>query len=302
MRRLFKPFSKLGLTTPTKLMIQVAALLIFTLLLLVKPDIPVVRDIANWLEIDDLLAQLDLGQDKKPVPKSPKPAPNKPIPSGSASAPKNFAQAKQVARKIYAEKPVDFYCNCAYNAQYEVDLKGCGYIPRKQPKRASRIEWEHIVPAWNIGHNRQCWLNGGRKQCSEHDPEFSRAEADLHNLVPVVGEVNGDRSNFRFAMLSTPKREQDWQYGACRFVVDFPGRKAMPPEYTRGTIARTYLYMSERYAINLSSSERKLFNAWHKQYPVNAWERWRNQKNACAQGNANPYVGTVDLSLCPKKG
>ncbi|EGH19336.1 endonuclease I, partial [Pseudomonas savastanoi pv. glycinea str. race 4] len=37
---------------------------------------------------------------------------------------------------------------------------GCGYVPRKSAKRASRIEWEHIVPAWQIGHLRQCWQNG----------------------------------------------------------------------------------------------------------------------------------------------
>ncbi|CAM5322348.1 hypothetical protein SSTU70S_05180 [Stutzerimonas stutzeri] len=63
------------------------------------------------------------------------------------------------------------------------------------------MEWEHIVPAWVIGHQRRCWQQGGRKHCTANDPVFSRAEADLHNLVPVVGEVNGDRSNFGFGML-----------------------------------------------------------------------------------------------------
>jgi endonuclease I len=31
-----------------------------------------------------------------------------------------------------------------------------------------------------------------------HDEVYQRAEADLHNLVPSIGEVNGDRSNFSF--------------------------------------------------------------------------------------------------------
>lgn len=44
-----------------------------------------------------------------------------------------------------------------------VDLASCGYQVRKQQNRAQRIEWEHIVPAWVFGHQRQCWQNGGRK-------------------------------------------------------------------------------------------------------------------------------------------
>ncbi|WP_411020426.1 endonuclease, partial [Salmonella sp. ZJLS19Sal_0228] len=68
------------------------------------------------------------------------------------------------------------------------DLKGCGYQVRKQEKRASRIEWEHVVPAWQFGHQLQCWQQGGRKQCSRHDTAFKRMEADLHNLTPAIGE------------------------------------------------------------------------------------------------------------------
>lgn len=301
MRRLFKSFNKLGLTTSAKLMIQASALLIFLLVLLVKPDIPGLNEVARYLEIDQVLAQISPSK-TAPTPHTPKSEQAEiKITPANPKAPRNFNQAKYAARKIYAEKPIDFYCRCRYSGS-EIDLASCDYRPRKQPKRAARLEWEHIVPAWNIGHNLQCWKDGGRKRCSETDARFSLAEADLHNLVPVVGEVNGDRSNFRFAMLPSPKREQDWQYGACRFVIDFQGRKAMPPEYTRGTIARAYLYMSQRYGINLSSADSKLYKAWHGKYPVTDWELWRNQQNACVQGNGNPYVSEVDLSLCNKKG
>lgn len=213
-----------------------------------------------------------------------------------ADAPRTFREAKKIAWKIHAERPVDFYCGCRYQGN-RIDLDSCGYEPRKQPRRAARVEWEHIVPAWVIGHQRQCWQNGGRKNCTANDPLFSQAEADLHNLVPVVGEVNGDRSNFGFGMLT----EKPTQYGACPFVVDFKQRTAMPAEYSRGAIARAYLYMSERYRLRLSKQDRRLYDVWNRQYPVSEWERWRNQRIACAQGNANPHVGEVDMRSCSRE-
>ncbi|MGE6994335.1 endonuclease [Pseudomonas sp. NPDC047961] len=210
-----------------------------------------------------------------------------------ADAPRTFREAKKIAWQLYAERPMDFYCRCAFKGK-QIDLASCGYIPRKQPKRAARVEWEHIVPAWVIGHQRQCWQDGGRKHCTSTDPVFSQAEADLHNLVPVVGEVNGDRSNYGFGMLS----EKPSQYGACPFVVNFKQRTAMPPAYARGAIARTYLYMSERYGLRLSKQDRRLYDIWNRQFPIDEWERWRNRSVACIQGNANPYIGAVDLRRC----
>lgn len=217
--------------------------------------------------------------------------------SAYADTPRTFREAKKAAWQIYADRPVDFYCGCRFKGD-RIDLASCGYIPRKQPKRAARVEWEHIVPAWVIGHQRRCWQQGGRKHCTASDPLFSRAEADLYNLVPVVGEVNGDRSNFGFGMLS----EKPGQYGACPFVVNFKQRTAMPGESSRGAIARTYLYMSERYRLRLSRQDQRLYAAWNRQHPVSEWERWRNQRIACVQGNANPYVGDVDLRRCAGTG
>lgn len=209
--------------------------------------------------------------------------------------PRTFREAKKIAWTLYAERPVDFYCGCSFKGN-RIDLDSCGYIPRKQPRRAARVEWEHVVPAWVIGHQRQCWQQGGRKHCASSDPVFSKAEADLHNLVPVVGEVNGDRSNYGFGMLSAKPH----QYGACPFVVDFKQRTAMPPDYSRGAIARIYFYMSERYGLRLSRQDQRLYDIWNRQYPVSEWERWRNRKIACAQGNANRHVGEVDMASCSR--
>jgi len=214
----------------------------------------------------------------------------------ATEAPRTFAEAKKIAWKIYAERPVDFYCGCKYQGN-RIDLASCGYVPRKNANRAERVEWEHIVPAWVIGHQRQCWQNGGRKNCTANDPVFSAAEADLHNLVPAVGEVNGDRNNFAYGMLA----EKPTQYGACPMVVDFKAKTAMPPENVRGAAARVTLYMADRYKLRLSSQDRRTYEAWNRQYPVSEWERWRNQAVGCVMGWGNPYVGSVDLSSCSGK-
>lgn len=41
----------------------------------------------------------------------------------------------------------------------------------------------------------------------------------------------------------------------------------------QGWIARSYLYMSETYKIRLSDQERRLMEAWDKQYPMNEREK-----------------------------
>lgn len=82
-----------------------------------------------------------------------------------------------------------------------INHESCEYGVRKQENRAARLEWEHVVPAWVMGHQRQCWQKGGRHNCISGDPVFSVMEADMHNLVPSINEVNGDRSNYRFGML-----------------------------------------------------------------------------------------------------
>ncbi|CED72307.1 endonuclease I precursor [Aliivibrio wodanis] len=211
--------------------------------------------------------------------------------SALSAPPSSFSKAKKLAVKIYLDHPTSFYCGCDITWKDKKkgipDLESCGYEVRKQEKRASRIEWEHVVPAWQFGHQRQCWQDGGRKNCTKNDKNFKMMEADLHNLVPAIGEVNGDRSNFRFSQWNGSKGAN---YGQCAFKVDFKGRVAEPPAQSRGAIARTYMYMNKEYRFNLSKAQRQLMEAWDKQYPVSAWECERDQRIAKIQGNHNQFV------------
>jgi deoxyribonuclease-1 len=197
-----------------------------------------------------------------------------------ADAPRTFREAKKVASDLYRDHQTTFYCGCDYHkldGKLRVDLASCGYQVRKQQRRAERVEWEHVVPAWWLGHQRQCWQNGGRKNCRQTDPLFNQAEADLHNLVPSIGEINADRSNYRFGMVTS---SQYGSYGGCPMKIDFKQEVAEPPARVRGDIARIYLYMSQTYGIRLSRQQRRLLEIWSKQDPEDAWELEKNRRIA----------------------
>ncbi|KFC78162.1 deoxyribonuclease I [Buttiauxella agrestis] len=200
----------------------------------------------------------------------------------------NFSQAKAAGVKVNADAPGDFYCGCKISWEGKKgvpDLESCGYKVRKNENRATRIEWEHVVPAWQFGHQRQCWQDGGRKNCAK-DPEYRKMESDMHNLQPAVGEVNADRNNFMYSQWNGG----EGQYGQCAMKVDFKDKIAEPPARARGAIARTYFYMRDQYQLNLSRQQTQLFEAWNKRYPVTAWECERDERIAKVQGNHNPYV------------
>ena len=205
-----------------------------------------------------------------------------------AAPPSSFSKSKRILAELYSDNPVSFYCGCDYNAQGKKlvpDWASCGYDPRKNAKRAGRIEWEHVVPAWAFGHQMQCWQDGGRRACHK-DPTFKLMEADLHNLVPAIGEVNGDRSNYSFAQLEGEPRV----YGRCDMEVNFKARKVEPPAERQGDIARTYFYMRDQYGLKISRKQIQLFEAWHRMDPVDSWEIERNRLITEVQGNSNPYV------------
>lgn len=205
----------------------------------------------------------------------------------------SFSYAKKILHdRVYADHRTTFYAGCAYSKDKKIDWASCGLTPRKQPKRAARLEWEHVMPAWEFGHQLQCWQNGGRKACREQ-PEFRRMESDMHNLQPAVGELNGDRSNFRYGMVNGEPRA----YGQnIDFEVDFQQRVAEPTTSIRGDVARTYFYMAQEYSVQLSNKQRKLFEAWNKQDPVSAAELARMCKIAALQGNQNTFIGSCNPS------
>ena len=75
-------------------------------------------------------------------------------------------------------------------------------------------------------------------------------------------------------------------------LLEIEGRKVEPRPDIRGDIARTYMYMDKAYPGRgiISGKNRKLFEVWEKQDPVDDWERERAKRIEKIQGNGNPFV------------
>ncbi len=222
-----------------------------------------------------------------------------------SEAPKTFAEAKKAARVLYKDHRITFYCGCRYDKHSrKVDLESCGYKVVKNKKRAERLEWEHIVPVSLWGQSLECWNEAiccdennscykGRNCCRKIDSAFAKMEADLHNLVPAIGEVNARRSNFQFNFL--PKI-----LDVSGLKIDAKTQQAEPDIRVRGAIARTYLYMADTYEIPLTVQQKELFLAWHADHPPEEWEVERDWRIANIQDHHNPYVSSfqkTDLEL-----
>ena len=158
--------------------------------------------------------------------------------NANAQGPRTFSDAKKLMRVIYKEHLASFYCQVPLTPNGKrliPDIDAAGYEPRKtKDKRYQRIEWEHVMPASWLGRQRQCWQDGGRKNCRATDIQFNKMETEMINLVPAIGEINRDRSNYKFGLIEKEKR----QYGLCDFEVDNKQRIVEPREDIRGDIAR----------------------------------------------------------------
>ena len=222
---------------------------------------------------------------------------------------RSFYQSKKKMKKVFFDMQTDFYCGCSYDYKQikgkektVVNPASCGYKPRKNVERGQYIEWEHVVPAHAFGGDLQCWRepickdnNGksfkGRKCCEKVDEKFQAMQADMYNLQPAVGELNADRSNFKFMQL--PNSIKRKEYGKCEFYVYRENKYkgyVEPRDEVKGDIARTYFYMSHTYNIPMSDQQFKLFKAWDKADPISYEELQRVNRIEKIQGNKNPYV------------
>ena len=220
--------------------------------------------------------------------------------AASAEITWNFNKSKKFAKDIYSGNETTFYCGCKYEVKGKKLVphwNSCGYSPRneytksgKLNSRSLRIEWEHVMPAWFFGNQMKCWKAGGRKACKKNKL-FAKMEADLHNLVPAIGEINGDRSNFTFEHIDGEERV----YGACDFEINFKDGVVEPRQSIQGDIVRIYFYMSETYNVLLTQKLQKMLKTWSKLDPVDQKEFERNSKIFRIQGNSNPFVDASRL-------
>jgi len=219
----------------------------------------------------------------------------------------SFPTAKKLLlTRVYVDHRRTFYCNSAFDLHGRLE-HDAGYQPLSESERAWRLEWEHVVPAQAFGQSFAEWRSGSRecvdgrgeaykgRRCAEKvSEEYRVMQADMHNLVPAIGELNGLRSNYSYAMIPGEER----RFGACD--MEIAGRKAEPPPGVRGDIARSYLYMEAAYPGRgvVSDKNRRLFEAWDRTDPVDTWECERQRRIETLQGNRNPFVAEA----CSERG
>ncbi|QIR16685.1 endonuclease I (plasmid) [Shewanella aestuarii] len=208
----------------------------------------------------------------------------------------SFNKAKKMLMKINAQHPYTVYCGAKFDQKKNIDLPE-GMVPSVYGHR-KKVEFEHILPAFNLGQAFPEWRNGhpncidnkgkafkGRNCAEKMNVEYRLMAADMYNLQPSWGAVNAARSNYNFAMLPAAKSS----FGRCDFRIE--NRKAQPPERARGLIARTYFYMDAVYPkFQMSQQQRQLMTAWDKQYPVQANECRVAKEISKIQGNMNEIV------------
>ena len=210
----------------------------------------------------------------------------------------SFSQAKRMLeRQVYHDHRVTIYCGAEFNTQKRVTLPA-GFTAAAHEKRATKVEWEHAVPAENFGRAFPEWRDGhpecvnrndrpfkGRRCAEKVNMEYRHMQADMYNLFPAIGAVNAIRSNKQYSALPGSVSA----FGSCPAKVD--GKRFEPPDRAKGQVARAALYMADSYPMyRLSRQQQQLFEAWDKMYSVDAWEGTRAKRIEKLQGNENARV------------
>ena len=210
----------------------------------------------------------------------------------------SFSRAKRMLeREVYFDHRVTIYCGAQFDEEKRISLPE-GFVSPAHAKRASKVEWEHAVPAENFGRAFAEWREGdpvcidkkgksfkGRNCARKASERFRLMEADMYNLFPSIGSVNAVRSNKQYSELpGTPP-----SFGICPAKAE--GNRFEPPDEAKGQLARAALYMADSYPeYRLSRQQRQLFTAWDRMYPVTVWECRRAARIERLQGNSNQRV------------
>jgi deoxyribonuclease-1 len=196
--------------------------------------------------------------------------------------------AKMYTNIIPDAKTLYGRCQVDMPSKSHLDLSGCQF--RDKGKGTVRLNWEHVVPAVEIGKNMPCWKKGGRKLCMR---THKRCFMDMHNLYPSVSRLNTLRSHY-------PLREaDDGEYSVRAYGTDtYEVRDKLtsritaitPPPESRGRIARSYLYMESIGCVDLSRHMLRVYRTWDREYKPDTDEYLRDLYISQTQGNHNPFV------------
>ncbi|MCE2594103.1 hypothetical protein K6Y31_04670 [Motilimonas cestriensis] len=114
----------------------------------------------------------------------------------------SFSKAKKnLEQLVYMDNRETIYCGALFDEAKRVIFPQ-GFTSIKHAKRSHRVEWEHVVPAENMGRAFSEWRNGheecvsskgkafkGRKCAEKVNIAYRYMQADMYNLFPAIGAV-----------------------------------------------------------------------------------------------------------------
>jgi deoxyribonuclease I len=140
----------------------------------------------------------------------------------------------------------------------------------------------------NVEHT---WPQSRFNKASEDEAQKS----DLHHLFPSHAELNRIRGNKKFGDVGRAEMTLPCPQSKLGSIRGLSGDYFEPPGNHKGNVARALFYFAVRYSLEIDDDEEFFLRRWMKQDPVDAEERWRNDRIHELQGNRNPFVDHPEL-------
>jgi endonuclease I len=186
----------------------------------------------------------------------------------------------------------DLYCQKAFTKKDFPDNKSIG--PRKIPLHTV-LNTEHVWPRSRFYKN----LILSKKKRKQLDKLNAWKDADLHILYPSESKTNEQRGNLEFASIDRKQKSTRCfgnNIGTTKKDLHQKNYFEVIPE-SKGNVARSLFYFSVRYDVPIHPVEEVFLRQWHREDPVDDFERFRNEKIFSFQKVRNPFIdrpGLVD--------
>ena len=113
----------------------------------------------------------------------------------------SFSKSKKLLLKVYKDNPVTLYCGCTFKGK-KPNLSSCGYVPKKDRKRANRVEWEHVVPAHAFGKSFSEWRKGHPKCVSKNGKKFKGRKCKKPHCLSYINSSQLDTLQVKSTILA----------------------------------------------------------------------------------------------------
>lgn len=120
------------------------------------------------------------------------------------------------------------------------------------------------------------------------------ARSDLHHLFVTDRQANGRRSNYPYGEADCGEgrdRACLWEVGGSKLGLSKNSQIVFEVRpQSRGNIARAQFYFAVRYGMQIAPDSEDALRRWHREDPVDAAERARNEGIFQVQGNRNFFI------------